>query len=223
MHDPMTVAFEINIPFTGIKNEKGNYIDYPKTLAVIWHVDPETDGTDDSCGWFMRARHGKEATLEAIKREFKFEYQYLFDPDGHPLFSAHAITLILFRRAAYEYFESDWKKTDRYMKANLFDLLWFAENPTDSLYRSITQGYKNQYDADRMADEFANIIYGYLLRSTRPWWKAPRWHIWHWKIQIPIIQHVKRFLFSRCCHCGKGFKYGESPSDGSKAEALTTA
>lgn len=36
MHDPKTVAHEIRI-----KNWH---------LVTIWHVDPETDGTDDSCG-----------------------------------------------------------------------------------------------------------------------------------------------------------------------------
>jgi hypothetical protein len=52
MHDPMTVAFEIKWPFPA-KKTWGNgaiYRDY-KTLVTIWHVDPESDGTDDSCGW----------------------------------------------------------------------------------------------------------------------------------------------------------------------------
>ena len=40
MHDPMTVAFEIRWPGT------------KKLFITIWHVDPETDGTDDSCDWF---------------------------------------------------------------------------------------------------------------------------------------------------------------------------
>lgn len=47
MHDPMTVAFEIKLPF---RSEKNKY----KSLITIWHVDPEKDGSDDSCGWFIR-------------------------------------------------------------------------------------------------------------------------------------------------------------------------
>lgn len=39
MHDPMTVAFEIR--WLGV---------------TIWHVDPETDGTDNSCRWHKAGR-----------------------------------------------------------------------------------------------------------------------------------------------------------------------
>ena len=37
MHDPNTLAFDIHIG--GVR------------LFEIWHVDPEKDGDDDSCGW----------------------------------------------------------------------------------------------------------------------------------------------------------------------------
>jgi len=48
MHDPMTVAHEIKAPW------KRHYQDgfaYRQTLVTVWHVDPETDGTDDSCDY----------------------------------------------------------------------------------------------------------------------------------------------------------------------------
>lgn len=48
MHDNMTVAFEVRSPF------KRN--GYRRSLVTIWHVDPERDGTDDSCDWFGRKR-----------------------------------------------------------------------------------------------------------------------------------------------------------------------
>lgn len=211
MHDPHTVAFEIHMPFTGKKNKVGAYIEFPKTLLRIWHVDPQKDGTDDSCGWFMQARHGNKETFEKIKIAYRFEWSYLFGDDGLPIFSAHATTLALFRWAAAWHFNHNWAKVNRYMQANIYDLLSFAENPTDSLYRSIYSISDIESKTDRI-DNFARIIYGYLLRTTRPWHKAPRWHVWHWEIDIPVIKHIKRYLFSRCCHCGKGFKYGESPS-----------
>ena len=62
MHDPWTLAHKIKSPF---KNKSG----YRNSLISIWHVDPETDGTDNSCGWFMRARHGDDKVLEEIKSE----------------------------------------------------------------------------------------------------------------------------------------------------------
>lgn len=56
MHDPMTIAHEIKSPFRG-KPSKFWPKGYRNSLVTIWHVDPERDGTDDSCGWFMRQRH----------------------------------------------------------------------------------------------------------------------------------------------------------------------
>ncbi len=38
----------------------------------------------------------------------------------------------------------------------------------------------------------------------------PRWHFWHWRIQIHPLQDFKRWAFSHCCKCGGRFKFGES-------------
>lgn len=102
MHDPMTVAFEIKYPW-----KNGRLTDlFPKgyrdPFITIWHVDPEKDGSDDSC-W-----RGK--------------------PSG---------------------------------------------------------------------------------------WRGWRWHFWHWSFQCHPLQNLKRWLFSRCCRCGKGFSWGYAPSSDS--------
>lgn len=55
MHDPMTMIGSAG-PFT------------------LWHVDPCKDGSDDSCGWFMRAKHGKKHVLQAIKKRMDFDF-----------------------------------------------------------------------------------------------------------------------------------------------------
>jgi hypothetical protein len=53
MHDPMTVAFDIGIPrFWRRKKPYRGSID----LITIWHVDPEKDGSDDSCDWWGRKK-----------------------------------------------------------------------------------------------------------------------------------------------------------------------
>lgn len=44
MHDPMTVAHDIRRPW---KDKHG----WRKPVLTIWHVDPEKDGSDDSCDW----------------------------------------------------------------------------------------------------------------------------------------------------------------------------
>ena len=37
MYDPKTIAHEIKL--------------FGRYFITIWHVDPERNGTDDSCGW----------------------------------------------------------------------------------------------------------------------------------------------------------------------------
>jgi hypothetical protein len=72
----------------------------------------------------------------------------------------------------------------------------------------------NQKDSAEIRQEhFYGILCGIarsILSDRRPRWKHPRWHIWHWRIQVPLIQSIKRAFFDRCCKCGKGFRWGES-------------
>jgi hypothetical protein len=56
MHDPLTVAFEIKYPWyrkVTYPNGKDSY-KYHKAFITVWHNDPGTDGSDDSCDWFNR-------------------------------------------------------------------------------------------------------------------------------------------------------------------------
>lgn len=43
----------------------------------------------------------------------------------------------------------------------------------------------------------------------------PRWHVWHWKVQVHPVQHFKRWAFSRCRECGGRFRWGYAPVSGS--------
>jgi hypothetical protein len=68
MHDPMTVAFEIKNPFSWYVSQLDGKR-YYNTLFTIWHVDPEKDGTDDSCdwsGWKRKLNPKEKAIVEAI-------------------------------------------------------------------------------------------------------------------------------------------------------------
>lgn len=213
MHDPMTVAFKIKYPW---KQKPSQFWPqgYRDTFITIWHVDPEKDGTDDSCGWFKRSRHGNKEILQKIEREFAFELYNeicgIFNPDGSPRYSSLAITLMLFQRAAHIVFNENRRRADRFMKKHFYELVVFAENSTDSLH----QGFNNKYGVPIPEDrikETASIVYGWILRTTTPWYKHPRWHVHHWKIQIHPFQKLKRYLFERCCKCGKGYSYGYYP------------
>lgn len=230
MHDPMTVAFEIKSP---IKHRSKFWPEgYRNTLVTIWHVDPEMDHTDDSCGWFMRARHGDKAVLERIIKAFEFDWDrqfksetgkvyytgYFFPEDagtGMPNMGVTAIVLNLFFIAANKVFEVDgrtnWKRTRQWMQAHLFDIMLFAENPTDSLRQEVVRFYGTDTQRNDRIKDMAGCIYAWILRANRPWYKHPRWHVWHWKIQIHPLQSLKRWLFSRCAGCGKRFSWGYSP------------
>ena len=49
-------------------------------------------------------------------------------------------------------------------------------------------------------------------RRYRRWWHiTPRWHVWHWRVQIRPVQTFKRWAFSRCATCGLRFSWGYAP------------
>lgn len=227
MHDPMTVAFDIRLPWPGNK--------YGIQLATIWHADPEKDGSDDSCGWFIRSRHLDQAVLKRIEQRFDHDFDKVFHsdskrvyfvglmtPNGEPHFTVPGVVLNLFFMAASEVFNSNgftnWRKARRWMQSHLFDILLFAENPTDSLHDGLTRKFETgcgeaytKEARDRRVKSLASTIYGWIARTERRWWQHPKWHLHHWKIQIHPLQQLKRWLFSRCEKCGKRFAWGESP------------
>jgi hypothetical protein len=220
VHDPMTVAFDIKSPFKSRPSKR--WPDgYRNTLATIWHVDPERDGTDDSCGWFMRSRHGDEEVLKKIARDFEYEWRHgvpvgWFDEDGDPNYSPQAVTLGMFRIAANHVFGYWSGRANRFLRRHLFDILHFAENNCDSFYTFITRPYGKdpRETVEARAMEAARIVYPYILRADRPWWRHPRWHFWHWRLQIHSWQLFRRWLLTRCHVCGGRFRYGESPVGG---------
>ncbi len=118
MYDPKTVAFS-NRWFT------------------IWHVDPETDGSDDSCDWFG----------------------------------------------------------DRKTRAN-------------GWYPVVLDCYNALSEDTRRGVDF--VWWHWRNKLGRRWWRHPRYHVHHWKLQVYVIQALQRWLWSRCCICGKRFRWGES-------------
>lgn len=94
----------------------------------------------------------------------------------------------------------------------------FAENmidPPDSFWRGIFVRHSDDEEnhANECKDHIRYLIRG-LKKETRPWWQHPRFHFWHWKINIFFIQNLKRWLFSRCQTCNKRFPWGYAPVGG---------
>lgn len=143
---------------------------------------------------------------------------YFFPEDagfGKPNMGVTAIVLNLFFLAAGVHFESDgrtnWRKARKFMQKNLFEIMLFAENPTDSLRDEIVRKWgTDSKRADRI-ESVATCIYGWILRNTRPWYRHPRWHVRHWRVQIHIWQQFHRWAFERCGKCGGRFHWGEVP------------
>lgn len=227
MHDPMTVAHEIKWPISFRKNSISGE-KYYSPLITIWHVDPEKDGTDDSCGWFIRSRHIPKELIEKVTKDFAFEFKhnYWFNESGYPKFSPMGITLCMYSRAAWTIFiylhggstgKIAHKRYKRFMSKHLFDFMHFAENPTDSLYNAINMTYGVEKMEERIG-HFVSVVVSDIMRKLRPWYKHPRWHIHHWKIQFHPWQNFRRRYFDKCCICGKrGFKSAPmSDWDGTK-------
>jgi hypothetical protein len=208
MHDPKSVAFEISNPF--VRKRYG----YRPSLITIWHCDPEKDGTDDSCGWFIRSHHIDKAILEKVRKEFEFNFKhnYWFNDAGYPQFSTLGLVLEMYTKAAWIIFmhqnndKPDRKRHKKFMQKHLFDILHFAENPTDSLHCSINLKYGVEKPEERIRS-FVSIITADIMRKERKWWQHPKWHIHHWEIQFHPFQQLKRRYWDKCCKCGKrGFK-----------------
>jgi hypothetical protein len=147
MHDSATLAFSINIG-------KWHFI-------TVWHVDPERDGSDDSCGW------------------------------AWPHLTRH--------EAAYA----------RQLAACPYDNLvhWFAGVDVPGIEN---EAYLQRCREDEVARRIAQIFRLHKWLS-RPWWRHPRWHIWHWRVQVHPWQNFCRWAFSRCAVCGEGFRWGYAP------------
>ena len=208
MHSPETVAFEI---YLGRKIKKNGHYRIP--LITIYHNDPETDGTDDSCGQFIRARHTDQNVLKEIQKEFELNYKhnYWFDKEGKQIFSTIGTLMLMYECAAWIHFKGNRKKKDAFMRKYCADIIHFAENPIDCGGDNITAKFYLSTNSDLLSEDrfnlMASMVYTDILRKERKWYQHPRWHIHHWSIQFPPLKRLKRRYWDRCSVCGKrGFK-----------------
>lgn len=198
MHDPMTVAFEIRrIPWRDAFLDKAMK-KYNEAVITIWHVDPESDGTDDSCGFGYPNVDTKAEWVKELISDIKFEMR----DDG---------VEALRRQRRKEGSVAWW-------------LLWLSRasfrhrgrplSPTEIARELFNSSYPGNRDGDYVEDDperCAWIIARCYLNIRQRWYQHARWHFWHWKIQIHPIQKFKRWAFSRCAGCKGRFTWGYSP------------
>lgn len=207
MHDPMTVAHEITIG--------------QRTLITIWHVDPETDGTDDSCGWFQP--HLTEQDLTQVEKMVKWDLEFPFytsqrtvdmavDDPKYPNLHRQLVGDCL-GYVAEAWQRVAWYKGRRHLTAaEWWTVVNLGTNPYDNLRDFLADPDERP---EERARRFLFCVMRQYLRHHRPWWRHPRWHIHHWQFQVHFMQALKRWLFSRCADCGERFTWGYAPISGS--------
>ncbi len=217
MHDPKTVAFEIKRPWKDAPSKfwpNG----YRPTLITIWHVDPERDGSDDSCGWGCpKLTENQRKRLQSLAwNEGQYPYFLRWARKDCPALRSEVEALyrgLILQVARYlevpmTYEQAAKKAAERIHGPDCVD-------PAGAF--CFLPGYHTNGHTDTPGERerhFMDTICGIargILRDRRPWYRHPRWHFWHWEFQIHHIQQFKRWAFSRCAGYGKRFSWGYSP------------
>lgn len=193
----------------------------------IWHIDPEKRGTgnrtDDSCGWFDRtpgqytdavryllADSGTMFEIErALQTRARVTHPGDFTYPRMPLSESLALCLMVaseleLRRwwngqsGNHGAHASAWLKmfTRERIVAPIAARL--ALNPTDNL------------SSVEDSESVVRLIAAALNRQFRPWWKHPRWHVHHWRINFNLARNIRRMV-EPCATCGKALGFGYSP------------
>lgn len=233
MHDPSSVAHEIKYPWRKYGKKLGRN-DFEKTyresFITIWHEDPETGGSDDSCGWFTPpfSKELRGVVKSLAWDEAREPYFFVVDEKSNNdpvlcqmlLFSAFMKVSQAMMNRGLMRIPLSVKKAARWAAADadgFKSTLCFKSGYHSNTYtHNEERGELNSVEDDKFwreeqAKSFFGSIAGYILRDRRWWFQKPRWHFWHWRFQVHPWQQFRRWALSRCCKCGGMFKYGESP------------
>ncbi len=207
----------------------------------VWHIDPEKPGTgnrtDDSCGWFDRTpgEYADAAAYVLADQSFVHDVRLILarrEPMPYPFYEGisecHmtglrlpagellALTLLVAGQLELRRWwngangnggahASFWRRTldrQRNVATKAADL---ALNPIDNLSH-----VEKPEDAVR-------LIAAALNRRFRPWWKHPRWHVHHWKINFHLLRNLRRMV-EPCATCRKPLGFGYCPVHDSRGD-----
>ena len=221
MYDPNTIAFIIHYPWKDAPSKHFPH-GYRHPFITIWHVDPESDGTDDSCGWSAPKPTEEDRKLIGGLAEWDVQSERFFSSPSIQYRSVVEDPDYFYRKATMGdclgLTIEAWKKIKTSKIGNselttkemneVFDL---AVCSNDNIRSVITANEPKP--AEDIVRSFLFCVLRAFNRCHRPWWRHPRWHVAHWRFQIHPWEHFKR-MFERCDGCGKRFSYGYAPTLG---------
>lgn len=194
---------------------------YRDTFITIWHVDPGGDGSDDSCGY---------SYVKLTKQQRGILHNAAWHEGRHPHFLCCAAkeftgTVLecesLYRGLVFLVcrvlrLKITYEEAARYASEATHIKDCFRFGGAFCFLPGYHTNSKIDSEDDRQ-EHFTDILAGVarsILTQRRPWYRHPKWHFWHWKIQCHPVQLFKRWAFSRCCKCGRRFTWGYSPVSG---------
>ena len=206
MHDPRTVAFNVKFPwFTTFDYGNGNKHRFWHDFITIWHADPETDGSDDSCGWTYPKlnKEEKDFTKKLAKQEFEFTYKEYIAKGKVSLPEAFSKTCSLFIT-----FNGHYKKRYSLTLEELNYIISVTCHEMDNVSRVFQ--CDREHDLEYEIETMMCWMLRHWKKMNRHWWQHPKWHFWHWRFQVHPLLEFRRWALSRCSRCGGHFKWGAS-------------
>lgn len=208
MHDPMTVAFEIRSP---IRRKHKLFKDgYREPFITIWHRDPERGGDDDSCGWAYvnLSKADCEWAAARAKEEWRFWFSSEYDMINFARVDQLAILGAVWKEARFQAGGCErWRPLTAWDMGQVFALMDCSGDNFGTAVRRARESAEG-------LEELLSLTLRVYRTRRRPWWRRPRWHVHHWRLQVHPIQDFKRWAWSRCAGCGKRFRWGYAPVTG---------
>jgi hypothetical protein len=212
----MTVAWEIK----SLIRRKSKFFPkgYRNSLVTIWHVDPERGGSDDSCGFgYVRLTKWQIERLKNASwsegRNPHFLRCQAKTWDGSVVEAEHLHRGLIVLVCRVLRIRLTWSEVCRYAAeaTHIKDI-----GKAGDAFCFLPGYHSNSVRDSQLAREehFRQLMCGVartILTDKRPWWKHPRYHFWHFKVQVHFLTSFKRWAFSRCCKCGKRFSWGYAP------------
>lgn len=191
---------------------------YRDSLFTIWHKDPELRGNDNSCGFgYVCLSRPQVNTLKNAAWSEGNNPHFLCcrekEWDGTITEAEALYRGLVFLVCRCLHLKITFDQAAKYAS----EAMHIIDTGKFGSQFCFLPGYhtnSTKDTADERQDHFHIILCAVarvIITDRRPWYRHPRWHIHHWRIQWHWGQKLYRFLFSRCCICGKRFsKWGDT-------------